>query len=407
MKKDYLLATRKLAICRELNMKPNFSALAKETHINRHTLSDMFYERRELKPRERKSQLDPYKEEIREMLKDPVISVTAAYFFFTDEERGDKMIKCTLSNFLKYVKRHNLDEKEEKYVAHFRYETQPGQQLQVDWVENIQLVTSFGEIIKFNLFSATLGYSRMHYFEFSLSKTEEDFMRCLLHSFEYFGGKTKEVLTDNMSAIVSVDEHGNRNVHPTITQFFKDLNVELKLCKPRTPQTKGKCETSNKFVKWLYAYKNKVRDELEIFRLIYRLNKTVNQKVSNQFLGVPPIHFYSKEKELLTELSELDTENLYTAYAQSLKVPQTGLVNYKGKMYSVDKKFVGKRIKIIGDDKNVSIFYNTILIARHEVKDQKINYLPEHYSAFLRSKGIDDNLAEEYTKTTLERFKNI
>lgn len=42
MKKDYLLATRKLAICRELNMKPNFSALAKETHINRHTLSDMF-----------------------------------------------------------------------------------------------------------------------------------------------------------------------------------------------------------------------------------------------------------------------------------------------------------------------------------------------------------------------------
>lgn len=407
MKKDYLLATRKLAICRELNMKPNFSALAKETHINRHTLSDMFYERRELKPRERKSQLDPYKEEIREMLKDPVISVTAAYFFFTDEERGDKMIKCTLSNFLKYVKRHNLDEKEEKYVAHFRYETQPGQQLQVDWVENIQLVTSFGEIIKFNLFSATLGYSRMHYFEFSLSKTEEDFMRCLLHSFEYFGGKTKEVLTDNMSAIVSIDEHGNRNVHPTITQFFKDLNVELKLCKPRTPQTKGKCETSNKFVKWLYAYKNKVRDELEIFRLIYRLNKTVNQKVSNQFLGVPPIHFYSKEKELLTELSELDTENLYTAYAQSLKVPQTGLVNYKGKMYSVDKKFVGKRIKIIGDDKNVSIFYNTILIARHEVKDQKINYLPEHYSAFLRSKGIDDNLAEEYTKTTLERFKNI
>ena len=407
MKKDYLLATRKLAICRELNMKPNFSALAKETHINRHTLSDMFYERRELKPRERKSQLDPYKEEIREMLKDPVISVTAAYFYFTDEERGDKMIKCTLSNFLKYVKRHNLDEKKEKYVAHFRYETAPGQQLQVDWVENIQLVTSFGEIIKFNLFSATLGYSRMHYFEFSLSKTEEDFMRCLLHSFEYFGGKTKEVLTDNMSAIVSIDEKGNRNIHPRITQFFKDLNVELKLCKPRTPQTKGKCETSNKFVKWLYAYKNKVRDELEIFRLIYRLNKTVNQKVSNQFLGVPPIHFYSKEKELLTELSELDTENLYTAYAQSLKVPQTGLVNYKGKMYSVDKKFVGKRIKIIGDDKYVSIFYNTILIARHEVKDQKINYLPEHYSSFLRSKGMDDNLAEEYAKITLERFKNI
>ena len=247
----------------------------------------------------------------------------------------------------------------------------------------------------------------MHYFEFSISKTEEDFMRCLLHAFEYFGGKTKEVLTDNMSAIVSIDEHGNRKIHPTIAQFFKDLNVKLKLCKPRTPQTKGKCEASNKFVKWLYSYKSKVKDELDIFRLIYRLNATINKKVSNQFLGVPPIYYYSKEKELLTELSELDSENLYTDYARSLKVPETGLINYKGKMYSVDKKFVGKRVKIIGDNKKIFIFYNTILIARHKVSEQKINYLPEHYSGFLRSKGIDENLIEEYTQNTLERFKKL
>lgn len=119
MEKNYSLATRKLAICREYNMKPNFSALAKETNINRHTLSDMYYERREFKPRERKSQLDPYKEEIRGILKDPVISVTAAYFYFTDEERRDKVVKYTLSNFLKYVKRHNLDAKEEKYALTF------------------------------------------------------------------------------------------------------------------------------------------------------------------------------------------------------------------------------------------------------------------------------------------------
>ena len=247
----------------------------------------------------------------------------------------------------------------------------------------------------------------MHYFEFSLSKTEEDFMRCLLHSFCYFGGKTKEVLTDNMSAVVSIDEQGKRNVHPTIAQFFKDLNVELKLCKPRTPQTKGKCETSNKFVKWLYSYNNKIGDELEIFKLINRLNTVINQKVSNQFLGVPPIRYYSKEKELLTELSELDSEKLHTEYARSLKVPQTGLVNYKGKMYSVDKKFIGKRVKIVGDNGKVSIFYNSILIAQHEVKEQKVNYLSEHYSGFLKSKGQDKDDIEEFTKKALERFKNI
>ena len=78
-------------------MKPNFSALAKETNINRHTLSDMYSERRESKPRERKSQFDPFKEEIRDILKDTVVSATAAYFYLTDEERGDKTINCILS----------------------------------------------------------------------------------------------------------------------------------------------------------------------------------------------------------------------------------------------------------------------------------------------------------------------
>ena len=39
MKKDYALAMRKITICKEINVKPNFTALSRETNINRHTLS--------------------------------------------------------------------------------------------------------------------------------------------------------------------------------------------------------------------------------------------------------------------------------------------------------------------------------------------------------------------------------
>ena len=165
MKKDYALAMRKIAICKEINVKPNFTALSRETNINRHTLSDMYHEKRDFKPRQRKSQLDDLKEEIRDVLKDPAIGVASAFFYFTDEQRGEKQITCTYSNFLKFVQRNNLNVKEKNHIAHFRYETEPGEQLQVDWVESISLNTILGEIITFNLFSATLGYSRMHYFE--------------------------------------------------------------------------------------------------------------------------------------------------------------------------------------------------------------------------------------------------
>ena len=114
----------------------------------------------------------------------------------------------------------------------------------LDWVENLKIFTIIDELIEFNLFSATLGYPRMHYFEYTKTKTEDDFKRCLINAFEYFGGNTKTVLTDNMAAIVNVNESGEKKVHETVVQLFQDIEVELKLCKARTPQTKGKSETS-------------------------------------------------------------------------------------------------------------------------------------------------------------------
>ena len=170
-------------------MKPNFSQLAKEIGLNRHIISKKYYGKEVFKPRERKSQLDPYKEEIRDMLSDPTILISSAYFYFTDEERNEKKITCTLSNFTKYVKKHRLNQKITNHIAHPKFETDPGKQMQVDWVEDLSLVTIDGEILNFNLFSATLGYSRMHYFEYAPSKTKDDFMKYLLRSFKYFGGK--------------------------------------------------------------------------------------------------------------------------------------------------------------------------------------------------------------------------
>ena len=146
---------------------------------------------------------------------------------------------------------------------------------------------------------------------------------------------------------------------------------------------------------------------MHLFKKIYRLNETINKKKVNQFLERPPIGLFQKEKELLTELSELDSENLYTDYARSLKVPQTGFINYNRKYYSVDEKFIGKRVKIEGDGKKVLIFYNSLLIAQHDVSNQKVNYSKDHYSAFLRAKNINEDLIDDYSQKALERFKNL
>ena len=74
---------------------------------------------------------------------------------------------------------------------------------------------SNNEVFTFNIWNATLAFSRLHVFIVSITKTEDDFIRCLVETIVKIGGKPKETLTDNMSSIVSFN--GNkRNVHPRI-----------------------------------------------------------------------------------------------------------------------------------------------------------------------------------------------
>ncbi len=145
--------------------------------------------------------------------------------------------------------------------------------------------------MEFNLFSATLGYSRFHYFEYTEFKTEADFKRCLIHFFKKIGGITKEVLTDNMSAIVNVSD-GKRIIHPSIVQFFKDIEVKLSLCKARTPQTKGKDEVSNKYAQWLNSYDGKIKNKEHLLKLINKLNTDINNQ-KNTGTNYPPILIFT------------------------------------------------------------------------------------------------------------------
>jgi len=109
----------------------------------------------------------------------------------------------------------------------------------------------------------------------------------------------------------------------------------------------------NKFTKWLSAYNHKIKDELHLYQKIYRLNTTINKITVNQFLGRSPIVLFEKEKELLSELSSVTTEQMFTTYTKTLKVPETGLVNYKGYLYGVDSKFINKRVKVESARKSV------------------------------------------------------
>lgn len=93
------------------------------------------------------------------------------------------------------------------------------------------MISKNGEIFEFNIFSTTLGFSRLHNFVYSKTKTREDVERCLMTTFKYMNGVPKNMLTDNMRAVVDING-GKRKVNPEFAQFAKDIGTSVTLCKP-------------------------------------------------------------------------------------------------------------------------------------------------------------------------------
>ena len=391
-----------LAMFKTMGMLPNFSELARTFKKDRHTIKKM-YDGKEKKERKKKpSELDPYVDEIIEILSHTGTKIKSAYWYFKNERK----IKCSYDNFKTFVKKNKLLEEAKTGVPHPLYETDPGKQLQVDWVESIKLATIKGEIIEFNLFSATLGYSRFHYFEYTEFKTEADFKRCLIHFFKKIGGITKEVLTDNMSAIVTVSE-GKRIIHPSIVQFFKDIEVKLSLCKARTPQTKGKDEVSNKYAQWLNSYDGKIKNKEHILKLIDKLNTDINNQ-KNTRTNYPPVLLFTKEKEYLRPLPNKELLDSYEEEMRSCKVPSTFLIEYKGAKYSVPPYLINKTIKYKEVNEMLFIYYKSDLVSVHDLnKSNKVNYHEDHYKNGFLGKLKNNDEIDELTKQNLAKFKNF
>ena len=94
-----------------------------------------------------------------------------------------------------------------------------------------------------------LGYSRTKYIEFVKRCDLRSMERCMLNAFQYFGGVPKEVLTDNMKTVVTGREAGKVIWNTQFSDFAVEMGFVPKVCRVRTPQTKGKVERLVQYVK--------------------------------------------------------------------------------------------------------------------------------------------------------------
>lgn len=129
------------------------------------------------------------------------------------------------------------------------------------------------------------------------------------------GGMPKRILTDNMTAVVSIN-NGTRQKHPIIKQFESDIGIHIQLCKVRHPYTKEKVESSNRFVEWLKPYDGELESEDELIEVIKKFNQQINEE-TNQTTGIPPVVLMKKEIE---HLQPIPNKILMDTYIQDVNV---------------------------------------------------------------------------------------
>ena len=91
-----------------------------------------------------------------------------------------------------------------------RYETPPGQQLQIDF--GTVRVPVDGEPMKIYLIVATLGYSRRTFVMMFLHERQAAWLEGLEGASRHFGGTTREVLVDNAQALAREHHAQSRDV---------------------------------------------------------------------------------------------------------------------------------------------------------------------------------------------------
>lgn len=394
-----------LNMYRQAGTKPNFTEIARKYGMSRHTVAKYWRrdegsgDLRHSKP----SAFDEVRDLIEEKSRLPGITKKAVHEYLLD--RRSELGLPGYNAFTQYCRRHDISfSGPADPEPHPRFETPPGRQLQFDWKEDLTMTDASGEVFEFNVFSATLGYSRLHKFTYAPSRTTDELLSCLLGTFAFLGGMPEEAITDNMSALVTFSG-GRRIKSERAWRFAKEAGFTLRLCKPHTPQTKGKDESANRFVSRLRAYDGDFVGLEGLLAAIARIEARSNQEPCES-TGLPPAVLFMREKEHLRAIGNMRLLEEMVGDVSVQEVPSTMLVRAAGRQWSVPRSCIGRKATVTtmpGGQIRVTVAGR--LVAAHDASrgTAKLNYTEEHYVQALEGKaGLGDADIREAARTNLE-----
>lgn len=268
--------------------------------------------------------------------------------------------------------------------ATVRFETEPGQQAQVDWA-HFGFIQHQSRRRHLYAFVMTLGWSRAMYVEFTVSMEAAIFLRCHVRAFDYFGGVPRELLHDNLKTAVIKREGTTVHFHPRYLDFADYYGFAPRACQPYRAQTKGKVENGVKYVRGNFWS-----------GLSYTDLGDLNRQGRDWLDTVANIRLHGTTHEVpFTRLAQegLQSIALKPAYDTSLLTARRSsrdcLVSYGGNYYSVPARYASQPLTLKHTEADDLLILNAAdqEVARHHLaagRHQRI-IQPSHYQGLKAS----------------------
>ena len=307
--------------------------------------------------RERTKNLDPYREEITGLL-ERYPSITAAiindrllanHAGFAPSYRSVRAYVTALRGELGIPTESKIRQYAE--VA----ELPLGFQAQVDMGQK-PMPDTFGKNVKVYIFAMVMSHSRKKFVYFQDHPfSAKEFVEAHDLAFRYYGGRTEEIVYDQDRVVAVAENAGDLVLTETFDSYRKYAGFSLRLCRGFDPESKGKIESTVKYVKGnflacrIYCGISELNNEGMAW-----LDRTANAKIHETTKMIPNVVFAEEIKHLKSAptLSK-------PIVPKAAIVRKTNVVHYRQNRYEVPKGtyFPGREAIISVDEEQAVITF--------------------------------------------------
>jgi transposase len=240
--------------------------------------------------------------------------------------------------------------------ATVRFQSPPGKQGQVDWLECGSIDTAEGPA-KLYGFVMVLGYSRQGFVVFTTSMKLSMLIRCHQQAFDYFGGWPSTLLYDNMKTVRIRPGKLNEG----FVDFANHHGFAVKTCRPYRPRTKGKVERFIDYVRENFLAGRRFADLEDLNAQARHWLDTVANVRIHATTGERPCDLLAQE----TLIAVTSVAAYQSAQPVPRKVGNESVVHFRGSRYSVPPSHIGSTVVVAEVGGLVTVHAGDMIVAEH------------------------------------------